>query len=106
MGPREAARASGCPHSPAGVAVAVLYDQSVSLLTEDRFPTIWMPSTELRDLRALLLHRSPDVARGQTISGGRELVVWRGSAWLQVTDATLSQAHRLAPRHFPVPDVP
>lgn len=29
----------------------------LKLLTEDRFPTIWMPSTELRDLRALLLHR-------------------------------------------------
>ena len=27
------------------------------LLAEDRFPTIWMSSTELRDLRALLLHR-------------------------------------------------
>ena len=27
------------------------------LLAEDRFPAIWMPSTELRDLRALLLHR-------------------------------------------------
>jgi transposase len=29
----------------------------LKLLSEDRFPTIWMPSTELRDLRALLLHR-------------------------------------------------
>src|SRR6266436_4425848 len=29
----------------------------LQLLAEDRFPTIWMPSTELRDLRALLLHR-------------------------------------------------
>ena len=29
----------------------------LELLTEDRFPSIWMPSTELRDLRALLLHR-------------------------------------------------
>jgi transposase len=29
----------------------------LKLLIEDRFPTIWMPSTELRDLRALLLHR-------------------------------------------------
>jgi hypothetical protein len=29
----------------------------LKLLTEDRVPTIWMPSTELRDLRALLLHR-------------------------------------------------
>src|SRR5688572_7754983 len=27
------------------------------LLVEDRFPAIWMPSTEQRDLRALLLHR-------------------------------------------------
>jgi transposase len=27
------------------------------LLAEDRFPAIWMPPTELRDLRALLLHR-------------------------------------------------
>jgi len=27
------------------------------LLVEDRFPSIWQPSTELRDLRALLLHR-------------------------------------------------
>jgi transposase len=29
----------------------------LTLLTEDRFPAIWMPATELRDLRALLLHR-------------------------------------------------
>jgi len=27
------------------------------LLREDRFPAIWIPSTDLRDLRALLLHR-------------------------------------------------
>jgi transposase len=29
----------------------------LQLLTENRFPAIWRPSTELRDLRALLLHR-------------------------------------------------
>jgi transposase len=29
----------------------------LKLLTENRFPSIWMPSTELGDLRALLLHR-------------------------------------------------
>src|SRR4029453_15558015 len=29
----------------------------LDLLTEDRFPSIWMPSSELRDLRALLRHR-------------------------------------------------
>jgi len=27
------------------------------LLVEGRFPAIWMPSTDVRDLRALLLHR-------------------------------------------------
>jgi len=29
----------------------------LQLLTENRFPAIWRPPTELRDLRALLLHR-------------------------------------------------
>jgi transposase len=29
----------------------------LDLLRHNRFPSIWMPSTELRDLRALLLHR-------------------------------------------------
>ena len=29
----------------------------MALLTENRFPAIWMPPSELRDLRALLLHR-------------------------------------------------
>lgn len=29
----------------------------LTLLAEERFPAIWMPSAELRDLRALLLHR-------------------------------------------------
>jgi transposase len=29
----------------------------LELLTQDRFPSIWIPSTELGDLRALLLHR-------------------------------------------------
>jgi transposase len=29
----------------------------LKLLVEDRFPSIWQPSKELLDLRALLLHR-------------------------------------------------
>ncbi len=29
----------------------------LDLLTQDRFPAIWMPTPEIRDLRALLLHR-------------------------------------------------
>jgi len=32
-------------------------DLLLRLLVEGRFPTIWMPSTDVRDLRALLLHR-------------------------------------------------
>jgi transposase len=32
-------------------------DLILKLLVENRFPAIWMPSPELRDLRALLLHR-------------------------------------------------
>src|SRR5713101_2108102 len=32
-------------------------DLLLKLLAEDRFPSIWMPSKELRDLRALLRHR-------------------------------------------------
>ena len=32
-------------------------DLILRLLVENRFPTIWMPSEEVRDLRALLLHR-------------------------------------------------
>jgi len=32
-------------------------DLILKLLTEDRFPAIWLPSQELLDLRALLLHR-------------------------------------------------
>ena len=32
-------------------------DLLLKLLVEDRFPAIWIPSTEQRDLRALLLHR-------------------------------------------------
>jgi transposase len=32
-------------------------DLILKLLTENRFPAIWLPSKELLDLRALLLHR-------------------------------------------------
>ena len=38
----------------------------LQLLAEDRFPTIWMPSTELRDLRALVFHRHQWVRASQS----------------------------------------
>jgi transposase len=34
-------------------------DLILKLLVENRFPSIWLPSRELVDLRALLLHRHP-----------------------------------------------
>src|SRR5438105_12092601 len=37
----------------------------LQLLAEDRFPAIWMPSTEYRDLRSLLLHRHQWAACGR-----------------------------------------
>jgi transposase len=40
-------------HDRRDAALALL----LQLLAEDRFPAIWMPSIELRDLRALLLQR-------------------------------------------------
>ena len=42
----------------------------LKLLVENRFPTIWMPSKELLDLRALLLHRHQWVRLRAAIAGG------------------------------------
>src|SRR6266568_4227892 len=44
------------------------------LLAEDRFPTIWMPSTELRDLRALLLHRHQWVRMRTRVQNARHAI--------------------------------
>jgi transposase len=33
------------------------FSAGIDILAENRFPSIWMPSTELRDLRVLLRHR-------------------------------------------------
>src|SRR5207253_7780438 len=46
----------------------------LKLLAEDRFPSIWMPSIEQRDLRALLLHRH--LSSGCCI----DRLSWRGSS--------------------------
>jgi transposase len=46
----------------------------LQLLTENRFPAIWMPSTQLRDLRALLLHPpmgAPANARAERVARDR-----------------------------------
>jgi transposase len=74
----------------------------LELLTENRFPSIWMPPSELRDLRALLLHRDQWVrmrARVKNALQGLALAhgVRRGAGlWTRDGQATLA-ALPLAP---------
>src|SRR4030095_11137084 len=68
----------------------------LELLTENRFPSIWMPPSELCDLRALLLQRDQwfrlrervkNARRGRALAHG----VRRGAAlWTRGGQATLA----------------
>ena len=40
-------------------------DHLLDLLRQDRFPRIWVPSLEVRDVRQLLVHRDKQVQRGR-----------------------------------------
>jgi len=51
----------------------------LKLLAEDRFPSIWMPSTEQRNLRALLLHRHQWVRMRTIVRNGLQAIA-RASA--------------------------
>ena len=68
----------------------------LKLLVDDRFPTIWMPSTELRDLRALLLHRHQWVRMRTRVQNGLHAIalghgVRRGpTLWSRDGQAVLS----------------
>ena len=68
----------------------------LKLLVDDRFPTIWMPSTELRDLRALLLHRHQWVRMRTRVQNGLQAIalghgVRRGpTLWSRDGQAVLS----------------
>jgi transposase len=77
------------------------------LLVEDRFPAIWMPTTELRDLRALLLHRHQwvrmrtrvqnalhAIALGQGLRRGHALWSQDGPAVLASLPLPSHAAHR------------
>ena len=79
----------------------------LQLLTEDRFPAIWMPSTELRDLRALLLHRHQwvrmrtrvqnalhAIALGHGVQRGHALWSRDGQAMLAALPLPPHAAHR------------
>src|SRR2546423_7487062 len=48
----------------------------LQLLAEDRFPAIWMPSTEYRDLRSLLLHRHQWVRMRTHVQNGCTRSCW------------------------------
>jgi len=63
----------------------------LKLLAEDRFPSIWMPSTEQRDLRALLLHRHQWVRMRTIVRNGLR----RGSSlWSQGGQHTIESLPR------------
>jgi transposase len=79
----------------------------LTLLAEDRFPAIWMPAPELRDLRALLLHRHQwvrmrtrvqnalqAIALGQGLRRGATLWSRDGQAALASLPLLAHTAHR------------
>jgi transposase len=79
----------------------------LTLLAEDRFPAIWMPATEFRDLRALLLHRHQwvrmrtrvqnalqAIALGQGLRRGPTLWSQDGQAVLASLPLPAHAAHR------------
>jgi transposase len=68
----------------------------LELLADHRFPSIWMPSTELRDLRALLLHRDEWVRMRTRVRNALQSVALahgirrRAGLWSQAGQAALS----------------
>lgn len=84
----------------------------LKLLVEDRFPTIWRPSPELRDLRALLLHRHQwvrmrtrvqhalqAIALGHGVRRGATLWGRDGQAVLAALPLASHAAHRRSELH-------
>ena len=69
------------------------------LLAEDRFPAIWMPSTEYRDLRSLLLHRHQWVRMRTRVQNALHAIVLahgvrRGhTLWNREGQALLASCH-------------
>src|SRR3989449_9008999 len=71
-------------------------DLLLKLLVENRFPSIWLPSKELRDLRALLLHRHQWVRMRTRVQNALQAIALanglrRGpSLWSQVGQHTMA----------------
>ena len=73
----------------------------LKLLVEGRFPRLWTPSTEERDLRQLLVHRQKLVSIRTRVKGGlQHLALNRG---LQKKSALWTQAGQKALRELPLP---
>ena len=74
----------------------------LELLTDDRFPSIWMPSAELADVRALLMHRDQWVRMRTRVKNALQGLALahglrrRASLWSRHGQATLA-ALPLAP---------
>src|SRR5436309_5580164 len=69
----------------------------LQVLAEDRFPTIWMPSTELRDLRALLLHRHQWVRMRTRVQNALHAIAMR-TGCDAATRCGIATARRCSPR--------
>jgi transposase len=83
-------------------------DLLMRLLLEKRFPAIWMPSAELRDLRALLLHRHQCVTLRTRVQNGLQAIALsyglrrKSGLWTDTGQAALAalplSPHRAARR--------
>jgi transposase len=72
----------------------------LKLLVEDRFPRLWTPSAEQRDLRQLLVHRHKLVSIRTRVKGGlQHLALNRG---LQKKSALWTEAGQRALRELPL----
>ena len=73
----------------------------LKLLVENRFPSIWMPSTELRDLRTLLMHRHQWVRMRTRVQNALQAIAL--SRGLRRGKTLWSQAGQHAIESLPLP---
>jgi transposase len=74
--------------------------EGIELLRQDRFPRLWTPSAEQRDLRQLLIHRHKLVEiRARVKNGLQHLMLNRG---VQLKQRLWSQAGQKALRQLPL----
>ena len=75
-------------------------DHLLDLLRQDRFPRIWVPSLEVRDVRQLLVHRHKQVqARTRTKN---QLRAWRCSCGVQKKYKLWTKAGRVELEQLPL----